>query len=478
MVKDYQIGKTLGKGAFSKVKLGTHVKTGEHVALKLLKLQDMDDTSRRQVEREIQALARVEHQNVIRLKHVEWEVKYPSKSGKVKDMSLVVLELAAGGELFDFLAFSGAFEEHLARTYFHQLISGLSECHRAGVAHRDLKPENILLDARFILKIADFGLSAVSLDGNRMRSQCGTVGYMAPEVLNGGGYDAFKADIWSAGVVLFLTLAGFPPFARPNSSDWWFDKLNRGRHDLFWKAHCRSVNFSESSKDLINKMLAPDPSLRITMEGIRQHPWFDSYKIAHDVLFNELQERKARVDNSKAQERFEKLAGQGEARVDGGDGVTVRDIGENVDPESEELPPVAPSMAGYLVGGAEVEEDGDDDEEVEENLPEAPEYNEVIAGYTQFKANVPPVEMFLMLKGMIRGQGVNVVARAREYTIHATVRTVVQKGGPVTINARVYRDGENSLVDFRRINGDFMEYNALFVGYQHRVLTELAQPVA
>jgi len=262
MVTDYIIGKTLGKGAYSKVKLGTNVKTGEHVALKLLQLQDMDNTSRRQVEREIQALARVEHPNVIRLKSVEWEVKYPRKNGAVKDMSLVVLELAAGGELFDFLAFSGAFEEHLARTYFHQLISGLDECHRVGVAHRDLKPENILLDARFNLKIADFGLSAVT-DGNRMKSQCGTVGYMAPEVFAGYRYCAFKADIWSAGVVLFLTLAGFPPFAKPNESDWWFDKLQRGRHDLFWKAHCRSVNFSEHAKDLINKMLAPDPSLRI-----------------------------------------------------------------------------------------------------------------------------------------------------------------------------------------------------------------------
>lgn len=85
-------------------------------------------------------------------------LNHPKKGAKVVDY--IVLELAQGGELFDFVANSGRFNEKVARAYFHQLIDALKYLHTAGIAHRDLKPENIMLDKNFNLKVADFGFAA------------------------------------------------------------------------------------------------------------------------------------------------------------------------------------------------------------------------------------------------------------------------------------------------------------------------------
>lgn len=97
----------------------------------------------------------------------------------------IVLELAQGGELFDFVANSGRFKESVARAYFHQLIDALKYMHAAGVCHRDLKPENIMFDSNFNLKVADFGFAA-PIEGRDksglLHTQLGTRSYMAPEI--------------------------------------------------------------------------------------------------------------------------------------------------------------------------------------------------------------------------------------------------------------------------------------------------------
>ncbi len=125
------------------MRLGLDEKTGERVALKILKKKEMGVTADviKQVEREIHAMAQITHVNVIRLKEVQWDATYEKKNGTKLQVILVVLELATGGELFDFLAFTGPFEESIARSYFQQLIAGIAHCHSKGIAHRDLKPE-------------------------------------------------------------------------------------------------------------------------------------------------------------------------------------------------------------------------------------------------------------------------------------------------------------------------------------------------
>ena len=85
---------------------------------------------------------------------------YQKGKGNDKEVNYIVLEIAQGGELFDFIAISGRFEEPLARHFFKEFMLGLDHCHQSGITHRDLKPENLMLDSDFNLKIADFGFAA------------------------------------------------------------------------------------------------------------------------------------------------------------------------------------------------------------------------------------------------------------------------------------------------------------------------------
>jgi len=252
----------------------------------------------------------LQHPNILRMHEADWNARYPKADGEFQDVLLVVLELAGGGELFDFLSFTGCFDERIARTYFHQLMSGLKECHSQGIAHRDLKPENLLLNNDFVLKLADFGFAHFqgAAASHVMKTECGTKGYMAPEVLGGKAYDE-SADIFAAGVILFIMLAGFPPFQVATKQDWWFNKLMSDKHSLFWKAHERSAYFSDSAKDLINKILAPDASKRITIEQMEEHDWFKGPILSAEELREDLSARKEEVDRAKRREKANKKAG-------------------------------------------------------------------------------------------------------------------------------------------------------------------------
>jgi serine/threonine protein kinase len=128
---------------------------------------------------------KTEHPNVVNLVEYNKDGILEKSNGEKKPAFYIVLELASGGELFDFVASTGAFSEPIARYYFKQLINGLDSVHRKGMTHRDLKPENLLFDHEFNLKIADFGFAAplAGRDGsNTLKTVLGTFGYMAPEI--------------------------------------------------------------------------------------------------------------------------------------------------------------------------------------------------------------------------------------------------------------------------------------------------------
>lgn len=282
IIDSYIIGKTLGEGASAKVKLGTNQNTGERVALKLVKLKALlgGANTSHLVQREIDAMLHLKHENVLCIKEVNYNAEYPKKNGKFVRLVLIVIEFAAGGELFEYLAATGPFDENTARNYFKQLMKGVKYCHSKNVVHRDLKPENLLFDENFVLKIADFGFSKVEENASEcMFTQCGSPGYMAPEVLTQVGYDARKADAWACGVILFILVAGFPPFQKPDVSDWWFDKLHTGQGELFWKAHSRTVDVSHSLKQLILNILCTEPSLRFSVDQILASEWLKEGQI-------------------------------------------------------------------------------------------------------------------------------------------------------------------------------------------------------
>jgi serine/threonine protein kinase len=90
--------------------------------------------------------------------------------------------------------------------------------------------------------------------------------------------------VFSCGVVLFIILAGFPPFQHAMANDWWFHKIMTNQHALFWEAHCRTAYFSPAAKDLLNKMLDPNPEQRITLDGIAEHEWFQGNVLEYAEL--------------------------------------------------------------------------------------------------------------------------------------------------------------------------------------------------
>lgn len=273
MLRQYQVEHTLGSGLQGKVKLGVDAQTQQRVALKIMDCAKLNRKAMVNVYREVEAMSRVAHPNVLRLLAVHDELEYTKKDGSSKKVILIVLELATGGELFDFMMYTGCFSESVARAYFQQLVAGLDECHAQGVFHRDVKPENLLLDENFALKIADFGLSGLREGDNggtaELYTQCGTRSYMSPEVLSCLPYEGAPADVWSAGVVLFIMLAGFPPFQIATSQDWWFRACAAKQYQAFWAAHARSASFSPGAMSLMSRIFRVDPQERITLDEIK-----------------------------------------------------------------------------------------------------------------------------------------------------------------------------------------------------------------
>uniref|UniRef100_A0A5B6Z4M5 non-specific serine/threonine protein kinase n=1 Tax=Davidia involucrata TaxID=16924 RepID=A0A5B6Z4M5_DAVIN len=259
-VGKYELGRTLGEGTFAKVKFARNVETGENVAIKILdKGKVLKHKMFGQIKREISTMKLIRHPNIIRMCEV--------MASKTK--IYIVLEFVTGGELFDKIARKGRLKEDEARKYFQQLINAVDYCHSRGVFHRDLKPENLLLDANGVLKVSDFGLSAlpqqVREDG-LLHTTCGTPNYVAPEVISNKGYDGAKADLWSCGVILFVLMAGYLPFEESNLI---------ALYKKIYKADFSCPPwFSSSAKKLIKRILDPNPLTRITIAEVIENEWF------------------------------------------------------------------------------------------------------------------------------------------------------------------------------------------------------------
>lgn len=306
----YRLGRTLGKGMSGKVKLGARLTDGYLVALKFIDKSTLMPRQHEMLVREVTAMQRLSHPNILQLYQVEDNVVYPRKNAHLKGAKvcvMLVLELSNGGELFDYLMHTGPFDDVLARTYFRQLLASLEVCHGKGVAHRDLKPENLLLDGSFSLKLADFGLASVSPAEQpaplACATECGTRSYMSPEVMSKQPYDATKADLWSAGVVLFIMVAGNPPFQVAGGTDWWYRACAANRHDRFWMAHLRTCpHFPPACQEFLNLIFVVDPSKRAGVDDLWEHPWLQGPTYSAEELVAAMSTRATQANAMKMQE--------------------------------------------------------------------------------------------------------------------------------------------------------------------------------
>ncbi|KAJ6345546.1 hypothetical protein OIU78_008240 [Salix suchowensis] len=284
----YTIGKELGRGQFGITHLCTNKVTGEQFACKTIakrKLANKEDVE--DVRREVQIMHHLTGQpNIVELK------------GAYEDKHSVhlVMELCAGGELFDRIIAKGHYTERAAASLLRTIVQIVHTCHSMGVIHRDLKPENFLLlnkQENSPLKATDFGLSVFYKSGEVFKDIVGSAYYIAPEVLK-RRYGP-EADIWSVGVMLYILLS--------ESEHGIFNAILRGHID-FTSDPWPSI--SPQAKDLVRKMLASDPKQRMTAIQVLSHPWIKEDGEAPDTpLDNAVL---SRLKQFKAMNNFKKVA--------------------------------------------------------------------------------------------------------------------------------------------------------------------------
>ncbi|CAI2164505.1 11405_t:CDS:2 [Funneliformis geosporum] len=255
--RKYKVGKFLGRGHFSEVYMAKCIKyDGKTYAVKIMeKVVENDNIKqKRMVNSEIQILNG--------LAHIYDVFDEPDKM-------YLVIEYVEDGEFFDFFK-SRILSEIEIRIIFKQLFSAIQYLHERRIVHRDLKPENILMPSKegLRIKVTDFGLSKLlNVDFSTMQTRCGTVSYVAPEILELCKDQSYtkEVDIWSAGVIFYACLCGNLPFTsennRPNSVA---EKIKNGR---FPTELSRWERASESAKDLVYGMLNKDPFQRLSAEN-------------------------------------------------------------------------------------------------------------------------------------------------------------------------------------------------------------------
>ncbi|KAJ3286765.1 Chk1 protein kinase, partial [Borealophlyctis nickersoniae] len=268
LIEGFELFETIGEGANGRVKLAVNSQTGQAIAVKIFRKKNGDPAALKQqrlmLQKEIQIHTDLQHDNVIKM----------FKALEDDDRVFMMMEYAAGGELFDRIEPDVGVDEDLAHMYFKQLVAGVEYLHFRGISHRDLKPENILLDIDGNLKISDFGLATVFRHNGKTRTlstPCGTPPYVAPEIFK-QRYEGDLVDIWSSGVILYALLAGNTPWGAPTRDDEEFV--------LFLQQYPNPTQspwnqFSQPVLDLLLGILNVDTSQRYDLEEIQQSSWFN-----------------------------------------------------------------------------------------------------------------------------------------------------------------------------------------------------------
>lgn len=322
MEEKYEPLKELGSGNFGVARLVRDKKTKELFAVKYIERGKKIDEN---VQREIINHRSLRHPNIVRFKEVSLTQTHLA----------IVMEYAAGGELFSKITSAGRFSEDEARFFFQQLISGVSYCHSMEICHRDLKLENTLLDGSPTprLKICDFGYSKSGLLHSQPKSTVGTPAYIAPEVLSRKEYDGKIADVWSCGVTLYVMLVGAYPFEDPEDPRNFRKTI--GRIVSVQYSIPDYVRVSADCRHLLSHIFVANPSKRSTIAEIKKHPWFLKNmpkELVEGEKTNYHDQSLQSVDQINRIIQEAKIPSEGSTVADG-----QAEIGGSLDPDEEEF---------------------------------------------------------------------------------------------------------------------------------------------
>ncbi|XP_020488134.2 serine/threonine-protein kinase 33 [Labrus bergylta] len=265
----YTCGRKLGQGSFGVVYEAIHVETRTKWAIKEVCKPAPGSSKVEMLENEINILKRVNHAHIIHLKEVYVTAK----------MTYLVTELCVGGDLKQLLKRKKFFTEDETRHIVSSLADAVVYLHKRDIVHRDLKLGNILVknavgedeSDRINIKVTDFGLSVqtggVGIE-NIMTESCGTLIFMAPEIMSGRGYTHW-CDVWSIGVVMYMLLCGEPPFRSKTKTELYKEILNKEVEftQTMWKT------VSDAAKNLLTCLLKVDPAYRMSANQLLENPW-------------------------------------------------------------------------------------------------------------------------------------------------------------------------------------------------------------
>ena len=241
-LSDYEMGETLGTGSFGRVKIAKDKKTGEFVAMKIMKKAEILKSKQADhISNEIKILSMIDHPFVITFGGFTQD-----------DRNLyLALELINGGELFTYLRGVGRFPVDQARIYIAQIILIFDYLHNKNIIYRDLKPENILIHKSGFLKLTDFGFAKI-VEG-RTYTLCGTPEYLAPEIILNKGHGK-PVDWWTCGILLYEMIAGIDPFSDDDPM-MVYQKILKGKIKF-------PSGFDSNAKSLIKHLLDSDLTKR------------------------------------------------------------------------------------------------------------------------------------------------------------------------------------------------------------------------
>lgn len=267
---DYRLAGVLGQGGFAEVRLATRAvadpagRIPATCAVKIIDRAKVEDAA--DIAREIELMCGLQHRHIVRLFEVFEE---PSRVS-------LVMDHAAGGELFDFICDRGSLTEREAAGVMQQLCAALDYLHGLRIYHRDMKADNVLVCGPAgapaggppAVKIADFGAARRCAAGERMATACGTPFYVAPEVLAGAGYEGGGMDLWSVGVLLYIMLCGYPPFCEDDLTAL-FGLIKAGRYAFGdeW------AGVSDDARDVVRGLLVVEPASRWTASRALACAW-------------------------------------------------------------------------------------------------------------------------------------------------------------------------------------------------------------